>query len=489
MKIHHFLHSSLCPHGSHEVRPPSDFRQSYLPHLLEGEVYPSRVGRPSNPCSKMAIFLLALCVCFFCSFSNTRADSSLLTPDAVVQLALAHSPALKGRNEDLHMASARRLQADAGLKPQLDARAQAQHFEGLENGTLGPGVTLPVMTDQYSASIGLTQPLYTGGRVTHQRRSTRLDEAAARQSLDAAAADIELQTLTAYWQWSKALAQIAAFQSSVTRTETQLTDIKNLKNAGMATDNDLLATEVLLDQIQLQLQAAQQQADLNRIQLTQLTGQEISLQQSPRKPDAPTVTPFPNLEEALVIALSNRPELASLRLSAQAKGALIGAARAEARPQLALIARYEQGNPNPRDFPPEDKWRDDAFIGAAVTWNLFDGGLIHARTAEAKARATRDEYQTQALGEAILAETKAAFLSRNYALAQLKTSRHAEASSTRNLQVATDQWKSGTSRHSDVLDAQTKLTLSTAQRISAEADFLIAEATLKHAIYWKPSSQ
>jgi outer membrane protein TolC len=233
------------------------------------------------------------------------------------------------------------------------------------------------------------------------------------------------------------------------------------------------------------LQAAQQQADLSRIQLTQLTGQELSLQQSPRKPDAPTVTPFPVLEDALSIALSNRPELASLRLSAQAKNALIGVARADARPQLALIARYEQGNPNPRDFPPEDKWRDDAFIGAAVTWNLFDGGLTRARTAEAKARATRDEYQTQALGEAILAETKAAFLARDYSLSRLKTSQHAEASATRNLQVATDQWKNGTARHSDVLDAQTRLTLTTAQRISAEADLLIAEATLKHTIHWR----
>jgi len=258
-----------------------------------------------------------------------------------------------------------------------------------------------------------------------------------------------------------------------------------MKNAGLATDNDLLANEVLLDQIQLQLQSAQQQADLNRIQLTQLTGQEITPRQSPLKPEAPAIAPFPNLQGALSIALSNRPELASLRLNAQASTALIGVAQAEARPQLSLMARYEQGNPNQRDFPPDDKWRDDAYIGAAVTWNLFDGGLTRARTAEAKAKASRDTYQLQALGEAIVAETQSAFLARDFALSRLKTSKHAEASATRNLQVATDQWKNGTARHSEVLEAQTKLTLTTAQRIAAEADVLIAEATLKHVIYWQ----
>jgi len=85
-----------------------------------------------------------------------------------------------------------------------------------------------------------------------------------------------------------------------------------------------------------------------------------------------------------------------------------------------------------------------------------------------------------------VSETKAAFLSRDYSLARLKTSKHAEASATRNLQVATDLWKNGAARHADVLDAQAKLTGTTAQRIAAEADVLIAEATLKHTIGWRP---
>lgn len=429
------------------------------------------------------LVILTFTIGLLTSLAEAETTTNTLSPETVVQLALAHNPALKGREEEFRMAKARRLQADAGLKPKLDARAQAQHFEGLENGTLGPGLTLPVLDDQYSASIGITQPLYTGGRVTHQRRSAQYQESATYQSLSAAAADIEFQTLTAYWQWSKALAQIKAFQSAVIRTETQLTDTRNLKNAGMATDNDVLANEVLLDQIQLQLEAAQQQAALSRIQLTQLTGREFSSRESPLYPVTPVQTVFTNQESALSAALSNRPELVSLRLNAQASSALIGVSRAEARPQLALIARYEQGNPNVRDFPPDDKWRDDAFIGATATWNLFDGGLTRAHVSEAKAKAARDTYQVQALSEAVISETKAAFLARDYALSRLNTSKHAESSTTRNLQVATDQWKNGTARHSDVLDAQSKLTLTTAQRIAAEADVLIAEASLKHAIH------
>lgn len=418
--------------------------------------------------------------------AHATASTNTLPPDTVVQLALAHHPVLKIRAADLQMASSRRLQAKAEIMPHVNARAQALHFEGLENGTLGPGLTIPVIENQYSASIGLTQPLYTGGRVTHQLHGAAYQEAAAQHNVTATAADIELQTLTAYWQWSKALALITAFQDAVTRTGQQLTDTRHLKNAGLATDNDLLANEVLLDQIQLQLQAAQQQADLCRIQLTQLTGCEFTAQHAPINPEAPSTTSPLTLNEALFAALSNRPELISLRLNAKASAALIGVTKAQLRPHLALVARYEQGNPNQRDFPPDAKWRDDAFIGATVTWNLFDGGLTRARTAEAKARAARDDYQTQTLVEAIVAETKSAILARDYALGGFKTAKHAETGASRNLQVATALWKQGSARHSDVLDAQAKLTLTTARRIEAEADILIAEANLKHALFRSP---
>jgi outer membrane protein TolC len=433
-------------------------------------------------CSSFFVFLF-----FLIPLARAEAPTNTLSPDTVVQRALAYHPALKGRNEELHMATARRLQADAGLKPRLDARAQAQHFEGLENSPVAPGgLTLPVVEDQYTASIGITQPLYTGGRVSQQRKSARYQEAATYQTTLATAADLTLQTLTVYWQWSKALAQIDAFQAAVVRTKTQLADTRNLKQAGLATDNDLLANEVLLDQIQLQLQSARQQAELSQIRLTQLTGEKPASGQTPMTPDALSNVQNPTLEDALGIALSNRPELASLRMNSQASAALIEVARAEARPQLALVARYEQGSPNPHDFPPEDTWKDDAFIGAALTWNLFDGGLTRARTAEARAKAAHDDYETRALCETIIAETRAAFLSAEYTLAQRNTSKHAEMSATRNLQVATDLWKNGTARHSDVLDAQAKLTGATAQRIAAEADVLIAEAGLHHAIHWPP---
>lgn len=410
-----------------------------------------------------------------------QAESERVTPEDIVNLTLAHSPALKGQDESIKAAAARRLQADAGLMPQLDARAQALHFEGLENQALGP-ISLPVIDNQFSASFGITQPLYTGGRVSHQRKGARLGEDAARQARTATSSDLTLQALSAYWQWSKALAKMAAFQSAVSRMQALATDTRNFEQAGIATDNDRLAVEVALDQTRLELDDAERLASLSLVELATLTGHDFGTNEVPRTPVlAPSDLQAPPLPESLAKACKQRADLASLRLAARGSEALIEAARADRRPQVALVARVEEGRPNPRDFPPDDHWREDALVGATVSWNLFDGGLTRGRTAEARARATRDALQCEAMTERVESQVRTAHLTLKHALSRLQTALHAEAGARRNLEVATDLWKNGTARHSEVLEAQSRLTTTTAQRITAEADVLIGQATLKHA--------
>lgn len=409
-----------------------------------------------------------------------------VTPLEVVRLALARNPALKSQDEVRRAATARRAQAEAGLRPQLDTRAQANHFEGLENQALGP-VSIPVLDDQVSASIGVTQPLYTGGRVSRMKQGAQLGEEAARHAVDATASDLTLQTLTAYWQWSKGLAQAAALRDAVGRMEALVHDTRNLEKAGVTTDNDRLAAEVSLDQTQLQLDEAEHQAELSRIELSRLAGRTFTGSDSPLMPVLqPTDLALPDLDASLAAAHSNREDLASLRLNARATATLAEAARADRQPQVALVARYEQGRPNPRDFPPDTRWRDDAYIGAAVTWNLFDGGLTEGRVAEALARSVRDQFQYQMLDEAIAAQVRSAHATLRHALARLQTALHAETGARRNHEVAVDLWKNGTTRHSEVLEAQSRLTTITARRIAAEADILMAQAALNHATGREP---
>ena len=410
------------------------------------------------------------------------AQTNVIGPDDVVTWALAHSPSLKVTREDYRAASARRIQADAGQLPRLDAQGQAQHYDGLENRPLGAGVVIPVIENQYAASLALIQPLYTGGRVSAQKRGMRFAEEASLRSHAARGATLALETLTAYWQWSQARAQIAAYEAAVTRMNALAKDTKNAKEAGLATDNELLSAEVSADECQLQLDDAKRREELGRVTLTRLTGRVFSEECVPVKPDPGAAIPFPAPREAIACALTNREELAALRLAVRAGDERITASRAEARPQLSLIARYEYGRPNMRDFPPDDTWRDDTMVGAAMTWNLFDGGLTRARTAEARAQADRDRFQLEAAEETVVAQVRQAGLTLRHADVRLKTTTHAFTAASRNLEVAGSLWKNGIARHSDVLDAQARVTGSQADLITAQADLILARVALTHAL-------
>jgi outer membrane protein len=412
--------------------------------------------------------------------TNTTATNTV-TVGTVVNQALRHSPSLKMKEEEVRTATAHRVQANAEGSLRVDARAQGLHFEGLENRPLGPGVTLPVIDDQYSAAIDATQPLFTGGRITARRRGARLDEAAARATEIATAADTILNTVNAYWQWSKAFYLAESLEDAVRRTGAQSLDVQRKQSAGLALDSDLLAAEVLLDRTRLQLADARHQTDTARITLGRRIGASLPPEASPSKPITPA-TPLIPLDDALALARTNRQELVALEREATAIEARVRAEQAGSSPQISLVARYEQGNPNTRDFPPTDEWKDDAFIGATASWSLFDGGLTRARTSEMRSRARLARLRLQDAQEGVQAQVEETLLSLRHSLSRVDTALHAEASARRNLKVTTDLWTNGLARHSELLDAQAKLTDATYQRITSEADAVLADTLHQYAL-------
>lgn len=409
------------------------------------------------------------------------AADATVPPETVVADALAHSPALKAAGKEVEAAVAQGSQARALGLPGLDVKASAMQYNGLEDAVLGPTLMIPAIEERYSASIGLTQPLFTGGRVSGQRDRADSQRLAVVESRRGVSADVALQALMAYWNWSKAFYSVEVLRASARRMEAHNADMQNLHEAGLATDNDALATEVLLEQTRLQLEKALHQVDVARARLSFLTGKDLAADAVPETALVPADMRVPPEPEALAAAATHRPEPAARRLEAKAAESQSGVSRADFYPQLYLTARYEQASPNLLDFPPTDEWKDDAFAGVALTWSVLDWGLTRAKAAEALARAEQAALREQQTGEEIVLEVREARIALDDALKRVAVAKRAEGSARRNLEAATDLWKNGLARHADVLDAHAQLTDSEYQVIAARADVVLAEAGLKHA--------
>ena len=401
---------------------------------------------------------------------------AVVPPGQIVSRTLEHSYQVRISEQDIKASEAKHTQAKAQALPALDVKAQAARYQGLEEAALGPQITIPAIENRYSGSIGITQPLYTGGRITGQKHASLFQKSAAEQNLNATKSDLMLSALTAYWNWSKAYYIVQSLQAAVDRTESHATDMRNQHDAGMVTDNELLATEVQLDQTRLFLQEAENRVAVIRAQIEYLTGTPLGESDQPEKAVVPA-----GLAGLSGGPVTNRPEQAARTLEVKAAEAQAQTSQSEFYPQVFLSARYEQANPNQLFFPTADEWNDDAFAGVTLSWNLLDWGLTRAKSAEASARAEQARLRLREVDEQIKLEVREAEINLKDAASRVAVAERAEKSAARNLEAATDLWHNGLARHSDVLDAMARLTDAQYQLTASQADVLLARAALEHA--------
>lgn len=406
----------------------------------------------------------------------------VIEPELVVSNTLAYSRQIKTADLDIQAAEARQKQAQAQALPKLSADGKASWYTGLKESSFGPAFTIPAIEDRYGAGVSINQPAYTGGRLTSQKQGATFQKQAARSNRETTEADLRYRALSAYWSWSKAYYGVATLNASVQRTEALSKETRDRLGAGMATESDALSTEVLLDQTRLQLAAARRGVQLALATLTLLTGRDFPSNSLPRQAAAVPEAVLADEPALIASALRHRPELEASRLDAKAAESAVKTARSEYYPQLGLTARYENARPNQMIIPPRDQWDGDGFAGITLNWSLFDWGLTRGKVKEASTRTAQAQLRRDQWQDQIVWETRQARINLVDARERVVVANRAEESARKNLESATALFKNGLLRHSEMLDANAKLTVAQNEAIATRADAILARAALEHAI-------
>jgi outer membrane protein len=440
-------------------------------------------GRARSEVVRLSFGLMVLWAVTLCAPVSVCAGGAVpIGPQQVISNALVHSQQLQSAQKEIEAAEAKQTQARAQGLPRLSADAQAARYTGLKDSSFGPILEIPAIDNRYGAGVSVSQPAFTGGRIKGQKESASYQKRAAQHDRTGVEADVILQAMTAYWNWSKAFYSVESLRSAVARMEAHAKDLHNMHEAGLATDNDTLATDVLLDQTRLQLEEATRRVDLSVARIRFLTGQNLPEDSKPNEAQAAPDAALPGETTLLAAAWTNRAERLARQLEVKSSEAIIKQNRADYYPQVSLTARYEEARPNILNIPPQDKWADDAFVGATVSWNIFDWGLKRAKVAEATARSGQARLRLSQLEDQIALEVREARIDLADTRQRLTVAERAAQSARRNLEVATDLWQNGLSRHSEVLDAHAQLTSTEAAVIAAKADLVLAQAALDHAV-------
>ncbi|MFH1022672.1 MAG: TolC family protein [Planctomycetota bacterium] len=412
---------------------------------------------------------------------NPPPDPVLVTPEETTADAIRHSPTLKAAGETVGAAAARTAQGNAAGYPVITVEARALHYENLEDSSLGPGVFIPAIENRYQGAVTLTQPLFTGGRISGDRRSASLLEEASRHRRTAAASDVALGALAAYWNWSKAFFAVDSLKAARTRMESHGADMARFRQNGMAIENDVLATDVRVRESRLRLDEGIRRESLTRARLAFLTGRTYPPEAAPVRPESPAGADIPPETELLLAGRSGRPEISARRAEIEAAENQTRARRGERLPQIYVTARAETARPNSLFFPPRDRWENDVYAGLAVSWNLFDGGLARAREEEARRRAAEARLRQETTKEEITLTIREARIALEDALGRASLAEDIRKSAASHVETARREWRNGVVRNTEVLDALAALAEAELATLGARADAVYARAALDHA--------
>jgi outer membrane protein len=333
----------------------------------------------------------------------------------------------------------------------------------------------------FTSRISVRQLIFDGGARTGAIDAARYGRDAATAALDRARADVALEVTRVYGLVLVAQAAVATTEAAIAGAEEDLARATRRRNAGAATDADVLAIAVQATSLRERGIEARGQLAIARAELNRLAGSPIDHPFLVDEPQPEEETPA-NLNALFTEAEQARPELkASQAAEAQARASQ-KQARAGWLPIVAAEAGYALDG---LTFGTRSlSWA----IGGQVRWDLsFGGATAASERAAAAAVVAAQAARADALA-AVQLDVVRAVQHLNVARARVDVGRDLIAQTREHQRIIRNRYEAGVVSVNDVLAATTATVDAEAQRIKALVDLIVARAELQRALGRSPVS-
>ena len=324
-------------------------------------------------------------------------------------------------------------------------------------------------TDNFNLRGVVSYPLYAGGGPAAARDGARAmleaaghGRAAVRQVLAAEAASAYL----AVWR-SRAL--VTAAEAAVKSFENHVELISRRETEGTSLRTDLLDMQVRLAAAREDLARARNGNELTRHALRNLMGRENG------SIDIAGGTPRIAVPGNGVVP--QRPELRASAATESAADAAIRELKAGRKPRVDLFGSVEE-NYGARN----DSGAANYTAGIMLKWDLWDGGEKKSRTEAAIARAEAARQRSRMLRLSVDLEIKQARLGLKEAEERLAVSAKSVEQAEESVALVQTRYTEGLALSTQLIDAETALTVARVRRTEAEVDRMRAIVMLRRAL-------
>ena len=397
-------------------------------------------------------------------WTSAWADSLM---DALTK-AYAGNPNLAAEQANLRSVDENRPQAVALRRPtitgQADGGIQAQNTQDFGKQTLYP----------YQASIGVTQPLWTGGRADAAIEQADYQIKAERANLLNEEETILLEAATAYFDVYNNQAVLDLAINNV-RVLTQALDEADARfKAGLATQTDVAQAEARLQSGF----ADQRQAEANLTNSQAVYRNVVGNWPGVLRPEPPASALPSTAEETVARAIVRNPQVLNAQATQEAAKAGVDVANAQLMPSIALTGLILQAN----DQQIQGDWQNEAQVLVTLTVPIYQAGAEYSRIRQAKETLGQTKNQVDAAIR--LTSQNATEAWQNLQAARAKITSFEAAVKANNIAYAglVEENRVGTRTTFDVLQGQQDLFASEVNLTNAQHDEAVSSYQIKAVI-------
>ena len=338
--------------------------------------------------------------------------------------------------------------------------AMAQQLPAEALAALQSPISMSMLKNGTVAGVNAVQPVFAGGQIVNSNKLARVGEEAARLQLELSDNEVERQTEQYYWQ----LVSLQEKMKTIAAVDTLLGDIyKDVDvavRAGLVMRNDLLQVQLRRNDIESQRIKLQNGISIVRLLLTQYCGLDNT--DFTLVTDMKAIPPMIHPQD-YGQALLSTPEYQLLGKQIEAAKLQKNIAVGQQLPTVAVGAGYNYHNllDNNRTF---------GMIFATVSVPISDwwGGFHAIKRKKIEYQKAIDEQRDKA--QLLQIRMQNAYNNVVEARQQLDIAQRSIEQSEENLRLHRNFYKAGTTKMSDLLEAQLLYQQSLDRRTDAYAD-------------------
>ncbi|MFZ4590069.1 MAG: TolC family protein [Ignavibacteria bacterium] len=409
-------------------------------------------------------------------------EAKVVSLEECIKIGIDNSKTLKISGSKIVSAKERLNEIKTAQLPTLRLNGSYSRLSPVDPFQIGSMQISPSILNNYSARLTLSQPLFTGNRLSSNTELTEFNSLAAETDFSKDKNRLVLDIKVAYWNYAKALKVKETIEKNIVQVQSRFQDLENLYNNGLATNNEVLKVRVQLSNFEILLLDATNNIDISLYSLNNILGIPVNTKLEPKAIIELKQPEIPKLDDLIKASKQNRSDLKSLDYRIKSGEAGITLSKAGWYPQLNFTANYLYANPNSRIFPSVEKFKGTWDLGITLSYDIWNWKLTSYQTKQAEANLEQTRIAKELTENNIDLEVSQNYKSLLSVTAKMKLTKETVEQAKENYRVTNEKYNSGLLLNSEVVDAETSLLLAEINNITTTADYLIVIARLEKSI-------